>query len=595
MKENENHILTKLKSIEEIYVGKSIMNLDILGISYVDEGTQHIVFGLEENTLGLREENRDYAKRVLMKEWLFGMLCSCLDIRNYEEQINNLFYKRLYTIDDDIIREHKEWDLYAQTSQCMNMVIKLSSIIQHDLSSNVVDSVYQILDYQGELMNGRLNLSMFSPNFKKDVVKLIKKMRDDAKKREGLSIGHMIQSMVMDEVYSLVKYKKVEINPNIYTSVFFCGISNLLKEIACDYSKTIYGDEDLAVAIKNIFKETYYQEIREGEDVYKYIFGSENYIKRVIKKGDLSKFGVKNSDPFLSTALINPYLPKGTLRSDYQFIMYFIVTHALNTYNKGVKNHFDLGNTDKAKESISIAYLLAERFGYEGKELNNIGITINIILNLVDEMDKMLKNHITEVVDEIFILKQSQDHLLKQLNETTCEVERLEQLIMEKELSISKYLLKEKEKLQKDIYSNLKDEFQLQIESQKKQIKLLENQIKEQNEEDVLDEVRVTYEQPVFYASDTNMLFVGDYNFRCELLESIFKSVKKIDGNNSSNLNIESILGSVDLVVYQYTYSQHDSARILKEAVKRGIRVVQVSLVNPAKILDEIYAQIYRK
>ena len=598
--DNEQKMIKIVNEIEEKYINKSILDIDVLGLKYTSKANQQLELGFTIKELSDKQNKEiEFTRIVSLREWIFGMLCSCADLVNYEDEIDSLFVKRMSEVSTELIYKHKEWDIYAQTGQHMTAAVKLSTVLQHDIENIITDDISRLLEYHLALNMGRtLDLSIFKIKWGTDVIELFRKMDKELSKISKASHTAFIQSLVINSLFKLVKTKKSDIVPDLYKNIFFFGLSDLLKEMSADIL-IVTGREFLCCTDTFFKKEDFLKNLdTQGVNLYDYIYNSSNYIKRVIRKGRLEEYGTYGEEAFFSGASLNAYLPLGTHRSDYQFILYFIVNQALNAYNKIPKSHFDTGEKDKAKENMLKSYMLGKRFNFEGKELHNFAITVNIIFNLVDEMNRMSKLHLCEVVNEVVVLKTTYNKLSRLLSDTSHQLENL-QLDMEKELlSRDTVLLEEKSKLYKDIYKDLRKELNNEIDNYKKENDLLKKNLEtvtNTQEAECATTIDDTQEIPtVKYASDLNILVIGDYNLKTTLLENVFSSVKKIDGNNSANLNMDSAVAGVDLIAYQYTFCQHESMRFTKEAAKRGIPVAYFKHVNEKKILDEIYGYIYK-
>ena len=593
------NMLNVVMELEEKYVGKSVLELDIFSLIYLNKATQGFELGLDVSSkqMGKGEE---YAKRVNLKEWIFGILCACPDVTKFEDEINELFYKRMYEISDNSIKEHMDWSIYVQTGQSISSAVKLSLILQHELFKSKIHDLDALVNYHVTMISdGKCDLTVMMEKCDKEVINLIKKMLVKAKKTEGKSPAHLIQKMGIEQIADLVRYKKFEVNPNVCSSVFYLGVSNILNCMSDDSVHEKYPGLSTEEVIKKYFNNSNFEEvsIAKMHKLFEYVVDSENYIQRIIKKGNLDVYGVGELDPFVTSASINTFLPKGNMRTDYQFILYLFTSHALNSYNKAVRGHMELGCTKESREKQLTSYMLGERFGLEGKELNNFAITINIMLSLVDEINRVSKTHLDEVVKEILALKKSEAVMSKQVIDIELEKKALKVKLDKEYKGRESVLIKEKNKVrkavEKDIYDVLKQQFEDKIEMYKNEIKGLKEEIQNRAEskEKSMEELPVN---DVIYASDLNVLFVGDSQFRIELLESLFKSVKKIDGHNAKNLSNDSVLAGVDLVVLQYTHCQHTTESIINEAEKRNIKVIYVKHVNSRKVIDEIYSQIYK-
>lgn len=538
--------------------------------------------------------------KASFKEFIFAHVAAIVETKKYESEINAIFNKRLYEIDDSLIKDHSKFHKYIQPGQDVNLAIKLSLSMLRDMDSkNLYAGELEIIDMSFLAMHkGVLPLENFIKPCRPDIQKLFKKMLKNSKKISHKSPFHLLEHNVLNTLISITTDCTLTIEANSLMSLFTFVLPGVLDAMAKTDEIT-----DIDQAIKNRFENPQFVDLTQSPLVlFDYAKNSQNYATRICKKYELSNCGIDGIEGFLGGLLTATYTPLGPGRSDYQFIIYLLLNHIYSSINKELRVFNDTETIKQAKLRTLLSYRISDRFKFEGKEKHNFSVVLNALLYMRDDLEKTFQTNMENVVSTILDLKEFQTDVTKQLNETFLENSRLEdELLKYKQEKIDKHS-SEKAKLEKELFLKMKENSKDEISAYRKQISSLEKELiktKSYIEYELMitkieDSKDIPNETEIYNLSTYKAVFIGDYNFNDSLFKNIFKSFTKIIGHNPSTNDPTSVIGKADILIFQYGHMLHISEKFEREAKIKGIPIIYTKSVNPTVMLGEIFAELYK-
>lgn len=598
IKKEANMVHTMIDIITR-YENNKFEDVDLIHIYETNEK------GIINISKGLSIEDREYIlskdtdltrlkkkSSVRLEEFIFGLTSAIANINKYADEIDAIFNKRLYRIDEDKIKNFSKYYRYIQLGYDVSSSIKLALSMLYDMDNNRTVDSERLLDmYTSAFSEGDMNFKGLINPCEKDIVKLLKRMNACMLKEKIENLNLQISKGVIKALLEFATSCFSCIEDEYLINIFAYKDDGAIYEII-----NINDSKELKDKAKYYFNNSDFCCLKDPHDMFEYFSESSNFQRRILKKTGLGEASFSELS-FSAGISILPYAPAGFNRADDQFAMYLILNHLYTDINKGLRRYEDEEEFENAKERLYMSYKVSERFGYEKKELHNMAIVYYLLFEICKDLESTIHSTIDNVISNILHLKNFESSKIATMNEMFSENKKLQHELDKLKKTRDSYSVE----ADKKAYLKVRNEFEDDIATYKKEINALTKALNEANDKfENISEIDITQEEDTYVKKETinlstmSAVFVGDPNFDESLLNSVFGEIVKVNGYTvSKNHNPRVLMDKHDILIYQSKYMQHVSAEFIKAANDFGKKIIYIDTCNAGLVLSEIYKNLY--
>lgn len=539
----------------------------------------------------------NFLSSVKVKEFIVGITTSISCLNKYAEEIDIIFNKRLYAIDDELIKSFLRYGRYMQLGYDVSSSIKLALCMLHDMEKNEAIKVERVLNmYMDGITSGVINLKGIINPCGSDIVKLLKRMNSDINrgKNEWNKFTFTLDDCVVQALYDLAASCYTYIDDGCLANIFSYKDEGAMCELV-----GLKDVVELKEKSKTYFNNTDFRSLKDPRDSFEYFINSSHFAKRILRNTGLEK-GSFSEESFLAGVSILPYAPDGFNRSDTQFITYLVLNHLYTNLNKTLRRYETEEEYQDAKERLYMSYMLSKRFGYEKKELHNMAILFNSFFEISKDLESTIQSNLENIISNILHLKNFESSKIATMNEMFLENKELKKEISELMSNMEKY----ENEAEKKAYTKARKAIEEEMKLYKKEISVVNKELKElkkSKKEDTseiattkVDEDESYTKKETINLSTMSAVFVGDENFDESLLDRVFSEVVKVNGSVVSKRHVpDKLMEKHDILIYQSKYMQHVSAAFIRAANNFGKKIIYVDTCNAGLVLSEVYKEMY--
>ena len=601
-----DNILCALENNAEV----SILDKDLLYI-YDDDGGKISLskcISLEDrakflsfSTEGKLDEYK-LVSTVNLKELLFGAISAISNLGDYSKEIDKLFNKRVYKIDENLIKSFSQYYRYIQLGYDVSSSIKLTLCILHDIGINKTLTSTDIMDLIfNTIKAGSFNFKGLIKPCGRDIINLLKTLNNNLPDIDIHTIhdaealtAFSINVVIIPELLNFASNCVLDLNDECLQNLFAYKDYGLIDKMA-----GIHDTQELTEDINNFFNNDDFFTLKHPFDQIMYVEKSAHFAKRILKNTNFYELSM-DIDSFTGALTTLPFVPDMFNRSDTQFIIYLMINHMYSELNKAFNNFNTKEDFDLSKKQLYISYKLSQKFGFEKKSLHDMAIVFYFYFIMLKDLENTIKVYLNNIIDNILHLKSFEASKFEAINDSFVETTKLQEEIDNLNKNIEDYKLDIANKANKKAYLENKKVFQDEIKSYKKEIQKLNKEIdnlKKSNntplEQQDIKECNYTKKETINLGT-LNAAFVGDSNFDITLLTSLFNDVSKINGYTASTLyDPYTVMNKCDILIYQSKYMKHVSAEFIKAASDLNKTIIYIESCNPGLVVSEIYKQLY--